>query len=187
MRKLKLQMQMTVDGFVAGPQGEMDWMVFDWDNSLKSYVAGIMQSVDCIVMGRKLAQGFIPHWAARPESEPDEAIDFMNNTPRVVFSRTLAECPWANTTLPKGDMAAEIRRLKAQPGGDIITYGGAGFAASLVKHNLVDEYHLFINPIAIGSGLRIFGELDGNLALRADEPRLFPNGIVVMRYRNALD
>ena len=69
MRKLKLQVQLTVDGYIAGPNGEMDWMVWYWDNELKQYVEEITEPVDCIVLGRKLAQGFIPHWAANPELE----------------------------------------------------------------------------------------------------------------------
>ena len=69
MRKLKLQVQMTVDGFIAGLNGEMDWTARDWDGELKKYVTEITEPVDCIVLGRKLAQGFIPHWASHPEQE----------------------------------------------------------------------------------------------------------------------
>ena len=72
MRKLKLQMQVTVNGFVAGPNGEMDWTSFDWDQALKRYVGNITSDVDCIVLGRKLAEGFIPYWKSHPEEEGAE-------------------------------------------------------------------------------------------------------------------
>jgi dihydrofolate reductase len=75
MRKLKLQVQMTVDGFIAGPNGEMDWLTFNWDNELKEYVGALTEPVDSIVLGRKLAQGFIPHWAANPELEGADKIN----------------------------------------------------------------------------------------------------------------
>ena len=77
MRKLKLQVQMSIDGYIAGPKGEMDWMVWDWDDELKQYVKAITDPVNCIVLGRKLAQGFIPHWAAHPELE---GADKINNS-----------------------------------------------------------------------------------------------------------
>ena len=83
MRKLKLQIQVTVDGYIAGLNGEMDCMVFDWDNDLKQYVTEITDSVDCIVLGRKLAEGFIPYWASNPEVE---GADKMNSCRKVVFT-----------------------------------------------------------------------------------------------------
>lgn len=77
---------MTVDGYIAGPNGEMDWMAWNWDDALKNYVTAITAPVDCIILGRKLAEGFIPHWAANPEQE---GADKMNNTAKVVFTKTL--------------------------------------------------------------------------------------------------
>ena len=80
MRKLKLQVQMTVDGYIARTNGELDWAVWDWDDELKKYVTEITEPVDCIVLGRKLAQGFIPHWASHPE---EEGADKFNSTKKV--------------------------------------------------------------------------------------------------------
>ncbi|HEX2535695.1 MAG TPA: dihydrofolate reductase family protein, partial [Chitinophagaceae bacterium] len=132
MRTLKLQVQMTLDGYMAGPDGEMDWMVLDWDEALKNYVSELTDPVDTIVMGRKLAEGFIPYWAsvaADPGNPEAGAGRKFTDTPKVVFTRTLEEPAWENTVLAKGDLAAEIRQLKMQEGGDIIAYGGAGFVS----------------------------------------------------------
>ena len=179
MRKLKLQVQMTVDGYIAGPNGELNWALSNWDNELKKYVGDITEPVDCIVLGRKLAQGFIPHWASHPEQE---GADKFNHTAKVVFTKTLEKSEWANTVLAKGDLVEEITRLKQQPGSDIIAYGGAAFVSGLVKHGLIDEYHLFINPTAIGSGLSIFKELDSKQNLTLVKSTSFDCGMVVLNY-----
>jgi dihydrofolate reductase len=182
MRRLKLQVQMSVDGFVAGPNSEMDWLAFNWDDQLSQYVTELNESIDCIILGRKLAEGFIPHWAAKPEREDPAGVEKMNNTPKVVFGKTLTECVWPNTVLAKGDLVQEINTLKQQEGRDIITYGGASFVSALISHNLIDEYHLFINPTAIGNGLSIFRKLDHYQKLMLKKSIAFPCGIVVLQY-----
>lgn len=101
MRKFKLQTQVTADGYMGGPNGEMDWMGTPWSSDMKDYVSELMEPVDQMVLGRVLAEGFIPHWTARPESEPDESIDFMVDTPKVVISTTLEESPWETRSLPE--------------------------------------------------------------------------------------
>ena len=180
MRKLKLQVQMTVDGYIAGPNGEMDWMVFNWDNELKKYVTEISESFDCIILGRKLAQGFIPHWASNPEQE---GADKFNSTKKFVFTKTIDKSEWDNTILAKGDLVDEITKLKNQDGKDIIVYGGSTFVSALIKKGLVDEFHLFINPTAIGSGLTIFNELNNRQNLTLIKSIPFDCGIVVLNYK----
>jgi dihydrofolate reductase len=179
MRKLKLQVQMTVDGYIAGPNGEMDWTKLNWDDELKQYVTDITEPVDCIVLGRKLAQGFIPHWASNPE---EEGADKFNHTNKVVFTKTLDRSEWDNTVLAKGDLVSEITKLKKQDGEDIIAYGGATFVSALIKHGLIDEFHLFINPTAIGNGMTIFKELDSKQYLTFVKSTSFECGIVVLHY-----
>jgi dihydrofolate reductase len=179
MRKLKLQVQMTVDGYVGGPNGEIDWAAINWDDELKKYVIGMTETVDCIVLGRKLAQGFIPHWASHPEQE---GASVFNNTRKVVFSKTLNKSEWDNTVLAKGDLVEEITKLKEQDGKDIIVYGGATFVSALIKHGLIDEFHLFINPTAIGNGMTIFKGLDSNQNLALVRALSFDCGIVVLNY-----
>lgn len=185
MRKLKLQVQMSVDGFICGPNGEMDFVVWDWDEALKDYVTALTAPVDCIVLGRKLAEGFIPHWAgvAADPNHPEHSAGIkFTDTPKIVFSKTLEKSEWANTVLAKSDLSDEINRLKKQPGKDIIAYGGAKFVADLVKHNLVDEYHLFINPTAISSGRSIFSTLERQQNLTLVKSTAFTCGIVALHY-----
>jgi dihydrofolate reductase len=186
MRTLKLQVQMTLDGFIAGANGGMDWMTFDWDDALKQYVADLTEPIDTIVLGRKLAQGFIPHWAgvaANPDDPEVLAGKKYTETPKVVFSKTLAKSEWANTTLATGDIVEEIIALKQQSGADIIAYGGSNFVSNLIKHNLIDEYHLFVNPTAIGRGMPIFAGLTANLKLNLVKTAAFDCGIIVLCYK----
>jgi dihydrofolate reductase len=185
MRKLQLQVQMTVDGFIGGPNGEMDWTTRAWTDDINQYVTGIVQSIDTIVLGRKLAEGFIPYWAnvARDMDHPENAAGrIFTNTRKVVFSKTLERSEWENTALAKGDLADEINALKNQPGKDIIAYGGANFVSALINRALIDEFHLFINPVAIGSGLTIFNQLEGNQNLALVNSVAFNCGIVLLHY-----
>lgn len=176
MRTLKLQVQMSVDGYIAGPNGEMDWVNMSWDDALKNYVIALTEPVDTLVLGRKLAEGFISHWAAHPEMEGAEKF---NTTPKVVFTRTLKSSPWENTKLATGDLASEINKLKSQEGGDLIAYGGSTFVSALLQHGLIDELHLFINPVALGSGMSIFANRQ-NLVLK--QAQTFACGITVLCY-----
>ena len=175
---------MTVDGYIAGPNGEMDWTTIDWDDELIKYVTEITEPVDCIVLGRKLAQGFIPYWASNPQQA---GADKFNNTLRVVFTKTLVKSEWNNAVLAKGDLVDEITKLKKQDGKDIIGYGGATFVSALIKQGLIDEFHLFINPTAIGKGMTIFKELDSKQNLRLKKSLAFACGIVVLCYEPRRD
>lgn len=185
MRKLILQVQISVDGYMAGPNGEMDWMVWDWDDQLNRYVTALTDTIDTILLGRKMAGGFISHWsqvAADPE-HPEHAsgIKFME-TPKVVFSKSLSESPWENTTLATGDLSEEIKPLKQQHGKDLIVYGGAGFVASLIKAGMIDEFHLFVNPTILGQGIPIFDQLEGTQYLTLKQATGFECGIVLLNY-----
>ncbi|MEZ4955972.1 MAG: dihydrofolate reductase family protein [Saprospiraceae bacterium] len=184
MRKLKLQVQMSADGFIAGPNGEMDWMTWNWSDDLKEYVTSLTDAVDLIVLGRKLAEGFIPAWASQLENpeksiEDEESIRKMVFTPKVVFTKTMDTHNWDSTELAKGDLATEINNLKNQPGGDIIAYGGGTFVSSLIEAGLIDELYLFINPAAIGAGMSIF---KGKTTLTLTGSQAFDCGVVVLQY-----
>jgi dihydrofolate reductase len=190
MRKLKLQVQMTVDGYIAGSNGEMDFTVRDWDDELKQYVTEITEPVDCIILGRKLAEGFIPYWAsvaANPDHPEFTAGKKFTETHKVVFTKTLDTSEWDNTVLAKNDLVDEITKLKKQDGKDIIAYGGATFVSALIKQGLIDEFHLFINPTAIGNGMTIFKELEGLQKLILVKSTSFDCGIVVINYEPKRD
>ena len=175
---------MTVDGYVSGLNGEMDWVTFNWGADIGKYVTEITEPVDCIVLGRKLAQGFIPHWASNPELAGAAKI---NSSKKVVFTKTLDRSDWDNTVLARGDLVDEITQLKKQDGQDIIAYGGATFVSALIQQGLIDEFHLFINPAAIGNGLPIFTGLDHKQNLTLKKSLAFTCGIVVLCYEPKRD
>jgi dihydrofolate reductase len=181
MRKLKLQMQMTIDGFVSGPNGEMDWM---WasggeqgNDDIQKGIE-IADSCDTILMGRKMVPGFVSYWEDvadnKPESPYHGMAQRMANLNKIVFSRTQTEMAGRNLRVENGDLATAVQALKAQPGKDIIAYGGVEFATSLVNLDLVDEFYFSINPVAIGKGRSIFTEqkvlkLESSVTLKSGE------------------
>ncbi|MBK6989768.1 MAG: dihydrofolate reductase family protein [Bacteroidetes bacterium] len=184
MRKLKLQVQITIDGFISGPNGEMDWLTFNWSPDLNEYVTQLTDPVDTILLGRNLAEGFIPHWTnALTNAEPEPGADKMVNTPKVVFTKTLEKSVWENTVLAKGDLVKEINALKQKPGGDMIVYGGGKFVSSLIKEKLIDELHLFINPAVIGNGMTIFASVTEKQNYQLLNVKSFDCGIVVLTYK----
>ena len=185
MKKLKLQVQITVDGFVGGPNGELDWMTFNMDEQILDYINFITDASDTILMGRKMTDGFVNYWTGvleDPESPEYAFARKMADYPKVVFTKTLEESAWPNTVLAKGDIVEEVNHLKNQQGKDLIVYGGAGFVSSLIKHNLIDEYHLFVNPVAIGGGMTIFSEFGGKFRLKQVDATPYECGITVHKY-----
>ena len=186
MRKVKLQMQLTLDGFVGGLNGEMDWMVWDWDDALKKYATELTNSADTFMMGRATGQGMAVYWptvASNPESKEGDLwmADILNTAPKIVFSRTVSAIDWTNVRVAR-DIVKEIQELKQQPGKDLLLYGGAGIVASFIKENLIDEYHLFVNPVAIGKGKAIFNELKNGRKLKLVNTITSSVGIVVLCY-----
>lgn len=182
---------MTVDGFVGGPNGEMNWVNMDWTPDINQYVSNLISTADTVVLGRKLAEGFIPHWAAvaaNPEDPETDAGKRFTNIDKLVFSKTLEPTDppvrgWANTVVVNGDLVEEIRKLKSQDGQDIYVYGGASFVSALIKAALVDEFYLFINPVILGNGLTIFKEIAEKRDLTLVESKAFDCGVVLLNYR----
>jgi len=186
LRKLKLQVQMSVDGYIAGPNGEMDWLVWNWDDKLKEYVNELTESVDSILLGRKMAEGFISHWSdvmTKPDHPDYVFAKKMIEIPKVVFTKTLNKSEWVNTDIATGDLTDEINKLKRQNGKDIIVYGGASFDSSLIKAGLIDEFYLFVNPAAIGNGMTIFKDLNEMLKFTLAKSIPFDCGVVLLHYK----
>ena len=184
MRKLKLQVQISIDGFISGINGEMDWLTLAWSADLKEYVRRLTEPVDLILLGKNLAQGFIPYWTEELKSaNPEEGAEKFVNTPKIVFTKSLIKSGWDNTELATGDLTEEINVLKKKEGGDIIVYGGAKLVSSLIKNNLIDELHLFVNPVSIGEGLPIFQSIDRNQHYKLLRSENFDCGINVLVYK----
>jgi dihydrofolate reductase len=178
-------MQLSVDGFVAGPNNEMDWMTWTWDDKLKDFTSAL-NDVDTILLGNNMPDGFIPHWEKKANDPSDPESPFakiMDDAHKVVFTKTREKSDWDRTVLAKGDITEEVNKLKAQDGKDLITYGGADFASSLVEHDLIDDYYLFINPVIIGNGKAIFKKVQDKLKLKLVKATPFECGITVMHYQ----
>lgn len=186
MRTLKLQVQMTVDGYIAGPNGEMDFFTWNWDDEIKKYVGDLVRPIQTVVLGRKVAEGFIPHWegvAKDPKHDDYAAGRKFTDCEKVVFTRTLTKSPWERTVIAHGDLAQEINALKKKDGGDLFAYGGSQFVGSLIASDLVDDYYVFINPVVAGKGMPIFDRLTRTRQLEVVESRAFSCGIVLVHYR----
>ena len=184
MRKLKLQVQISIDGFVGGLNGELDWMTWGWTDDIKTFVDDLTNTCDTILLGRKMTGGFVTHWEKAIENPGTEEYPFakkMVDYPKYVFSKTLKESKWNNTILEHS--TGIINELKEQDGKDIVVYGGADFVSNHVNEGLIDEYYLFINPVAVGNGLRIFGDKEQRFNLELIESRSFDCGIVLNKYK----
>lgn len=178
-------MQMTIDGFVSGPNGELDWMSWNWDDKLKQFVTELSDPIDTILMGKNMTDGFVNHWKKVKEDKDNPehwaGVKFTD-TPKVVFTKTLKESKWDNVTIASGNLNEEVNRLKSQPGNYLMVYGGAGFVSSLVKEDLIDDYYLFINPAALGNGKRIFNDIGSTKPLKLIESYKFKCGVIINHY-----
>ncbi|MVM35385.1 deaminase [Spirosoma sp. HMF4905] len=188
MRKVILFMHMSLDGFVCGPNGEQDWMTRD-DDDMGKYLASDFQStVDTILVGRVLYQGFASFWPSVPTSPgiPDELVDFgnwMNNTRKIVFSKTLQTVDWTNSSLAERDIVEEVAYLKQQPGGDMVIFGGAAIVAAFAEQNLIDEYRIKLEPIILGTGKPLFKQINERVKLTLTKSKAFNSGVVGLYYQ----
>lgn len=176
---------MSIDGCIAGPNGEMDWMVGLLDDKLIKYENELMESFDTILLGRKMTDLFISYWSdviSKPDDPWYEFAKKMIETPKVVFTKTLNKSKWINTDLATGDLTDEIIKLKSRDGKDMVVYGGASFDSSLIKLGLIDEFLLFINPVAIGNGMTIFKDLNEIQKFNMVKSIAFDCGIVLLHY-----
>lgn len=187
MRILKLQMHMTVDGFVGRADGGIDWAASNLDEKLRHRMLQNLNGVDCILMamGRKSEMKFIPYWASVAANPKDPFHAYgkkLTEVTKVVLSNNPALSEWPRTTVINGDFIEETRKLKRLNGGDIIVFGGARFASSMIANRLVDEMDLLVNPVAIGNGLPIFQDVVNKMEMTLAEATPFGCGIVWLNY-----
>jgi dihydrofolate reductase len=186
MRKIVLMMSVSLDGYIEGPNREIDWHVVDAE--LHRHFNREIREMGALLSGRvtyELMAGFWPTADKDPDSTP-EVVEFAGiwrNMPKVVFSRTL-ERGEGHTTIVREVVPEEIRALKEQPGGNL-GLGGADLAASFMRHDLVDEFWVYVHPVLLGRGKPLFPEADALTRLRLIEARVFGNGVVQLRYERA--
>jgi dihydrofolate reductase len=184
MRKLKLQVQMSIDGFVAGPNGEGDFIwIAGPDAASIQKVFETADSSDTILLGRNMIPDFVKHWEEMVDNQTESPwlplAKLMVNHRKIVFSRNQTNITGRNLEVENGDLVTAVNALKQQPGKDILVYGGAAFVSSLIRENLIDEYHLILNPVALGSGLSIFKE---KKVLKLESSITFNNGKIWNKY-----
>jgi dihydrofolate reductase len=183
MRKLIYSMSVSLDGFIAGPNGEIDWSAPDEERH--RFHNEHMRETGVQLCGRRLYE-VMTYWDTADENPglSDYELEFARiwkDTPKIVFSKTLAEVG-PNARLGSDDVVEEVARLKEEPGKDLAV-GGAGLASTLIRHGLVDEFRLFVRPVVLGAGTPYFPALDERIDLELVETRIFASQVVYLRAR----
>jgi dihydrofolate reductase len=187
MRKLIYSMGVSLDGFIAGPEGEIDWSAPD--EELHRFHNQQTQETGAHLCGRRLYEE-MAYWETADESPSaaEHELEFARiwkEMPKIVFSKTLEKVE-GNARLVRGGAAEELARLKEQPGKDVAV-GGAGLASTFIKLGLIDEYRLFVSPVVLGGGTPYFPALDERIDLELVETRTFGSRVVYVRYRRVED
>ena len=181
MRKLSLQQLVSLDGHILEEDTEF-WRWWraqpDDDDEQDEYLVATLRRAGTHIMGRVTYEAMAAHWP----TSPAPVAPVMNDIPKVVFSTTLESADWPESRIARGDTVEEIARLKAEPGGDIVAHGGVRFVQSLVQLGVVDEYRLYVYPIATGAGSSLFANLEGLQPLRLVSNTPFPSGLVELVY-----
>ena len=179
MRDVVLWMSMSLDGLVGSDREHPGVAVADPE--VKQWKLERISKAGAHMMGRVTYQEMSSFW---PQSQDPYAAP-MNDIPKVVFSRTLgdAEASWPVTRVARGELAAEIATIKAEPGPDVIVWGGGRLAGALAAADLIDEYRLLVQPLVLGRGQALFDQLPDSRHLELVEATPFPSGVVVQVYR----
>ena len=178
MRKLILSLMTSLDGYIEGPDKELDWHV--WDNEMEEHMFHFLNNqVDIILLGRKAYELMAEYWPASKES----IAPAMNTLPKIVFSKTLDKAEWNNTRIIQENIGEEINRLKQTQGKDLVLFGGAAITASLMELHLVDEYQIIVNPVILGKGKPAF-LLNKKINLQLTNIKRFSCGNVIHYYHS---
>lgn len=185
MRKLVSYMFTSLDGFIADPDGGLEWVPID--DELMRFANEYFAAADGIVFGRKVYEGFVDYWdsldptgASVTELEVEFAEIFRDMT-RIVVSRTLDEVD-GEAILIKDEVAQVIADLKRQPGGDLLLICGSELRSTLTRHGLVDRHRVWVAPVVLGDGQRLFGDIVKPLRLQLVGSRVFDGGVVMLEY-----
>lgn len=177
-RKIVAGLFISLDGVVESPE---KWHFPYFDDEMGEVVGSAMAAADTMLLGRRTYEEFAGFW---PNAD-DEMAAYMNNTPKVVVSRTLQAATWQNSTLINDDVVRRITELKQQPGGGIGITGSPTLVRSLLTDGLLDELHLLVHPIVVGSGKRLFEAGMGQVPLQLVDATTFKTGVLSLRYAPA--
>lgn len=178
---------MTLDGFMSGPDCELDWHFKSWTDEMAKYACEQLSRTDTIVLGRTTYTAMATHWPVQPVNANSSREDMafaamMNSFTKIVFSSTIFRADWKNTIVVREELSEYIRRLKKTAGKDIIIFGSGKIVDALINLDLVDEYILWVHPIAIVKGKALFRNLHSNLAFTVTGFRVFDSGVVAIHY-----
>ena len=176
MRELKAWLFVTLDGVVEAPE---NWVMPD-DKMFEEQTADYAAS-DALLLGRKTYEIFAASWPSRGSDVPN--ADWMNNTHKYVASTTLEAPEWRNTTVLEGPVEEAVSRLKQAAGENITVNGSASLLRSLLRAGLVDELRLFLHPLVVGSGARLFDDIGGRIAFELTDSHAYDNGVVSLGFR----
>lgn len=186
MRKVFLHINVSLDGFIEDESHEMDWHFVD--DEFEEYINEVLGSIDAMIFGRVTHQLLAEYWptaGSNPEASKRhiQAARMMNSLPKYVMSNGSYTSDWQNSHTVGGDIAAQIKRLKAQPGKDIALFAGARAAQTFMKLDLIDEYRIIVSPALLGSGTPLFSHGRRKVKLKLLDARTFSSGAIVLRYR----
>lgn len=182
MRKVIVSNLVSLDGFMAGPRGEIDWFVAD--REFDAYARKLFTGTDTLLFGRVTYELMASFWPTPAAAREDPFItERMNRLAKVVFSTTLNRVTWENTRLVAGAPATEVVRLKGERGGNLMIFGSGSLVSALAPRGLIDEYRLVVNPVVLGAGLPLFRNLATRLELELLWSRTLGCGAVVLAYR----
>jgi dihydrofolate reductase len=190
MRKVILSINITLDGFMAGPGGELDWHMQRWNDEMGEYAFQQLSRTDTILLGRVTYEAMANYWPyafIEPGSKKGD-IEFahmMNSYQKIVFSKTLSGVEWENTRVVKENIKQEIMQLKQQPGKDMIMWGGVSIVSSFMQMGLIDEYRISIAPVVLGNGMKPLINLTESPELKLIDTTTFSNGVVLLCYQRA--
>jgi dihydrofolate reductase len=184
MRKLVVFNHVSLDGYFVDANGSMQWAKMDAnDAEWNAFVAENVKGEGPLVFGRVTYELMASYWPTPMATTHDAVVaERMNRAPKVVFSKTLDEASWSNTTLVKGDMATAIRKMKEEPGDGMAILGSGMIVSQLAKDGLIDEYQVVVNPVVLGKGRTMFDGVTGKLNLKLTRSRTFGNGNVFLSY-----